>query len=251
MRFPERVAGEEQQMRIEWRKNNRLGAQHPEIVRLHWHRQNRLRLTGAPIESRQFATVNCVRIERIGHHVAVFLGRDRSPVAKRDLAFVATAADSNRAAFLLPAVKTIRKCIVRADVIQLGSRLIIPRAPRCSAVDRDNRALVRAEEDDVRIIWVDPDVLIIVAARRTAPAIPRLATVCRFPTDDAGRVNDLRIFWIKAHDRQIAAADAEARARIVGCSTPGFAAIFGTIKFRDGFRPDDVRLHDIARQSVN
>src|ERR1043166_7742789 len=93
-----------------------LSAQHPEIFRLHRHRQNILRLTSTAVESRQFSADDYVRIKRIGDDVTIFFGRDWLPIAKCDLAFIATALDSNRAAFLLPAVKSIRERIVRAHV---------------------------------------------------------------------------------------------------------------------------------------
>src|SRR5947207_15938567 len=51
--LPKRISGEEEQMRIERRKDNRLGTQHPEVFCLHRHRKYILRLTGAAIESRQ------------------------------------------------------------------------------------------------------------------------------------------------------------------------------------------------------
>ena len=143
--LPKRVSGEEEQMRIERRKDNRLGPQHPEVFCLHRHRKYILRLTGAAIESRQLTADDNVWIERIGNDVTVFLGRDRFPIAERDLALIAAAFDSDRTAFLLSAVKPIRKRVVGANVIQLRSRLVIPRAPALAAVHSDDRALVRTE----------------------------------------------------------------------------------------------------------
>src|SRR4029077_2672130 len=150
-RLPKRVSSEKKQMRIEWRKDNRLGPQHPEIFRLHRHRKNVLRLTGAPIESRQFTADDDVWIEWIGNDITIFLRRNRSPVAERNLAFVAATFDADRTAFLLTAVKPIRKRVVRAHVIQLRGRLVIPRAPALSAIHRDDRALVRAQQNGVGI----------------------------------------------------------------------------------------------------
>src|SRR5438045_2672530 len=144
-RSPERVAGEKQEFRIFRRKNYWFGPQHPEIFRFHRYRENVLRLTGASIEPRQFPANDDVRIERIGDDVTVLLSRDWLPVAERDLAFLTAALGSNRAAFLLPAVKPVRKRVVCADVIQLRRRLVIPRAPRCPAIHRDDRALIGAE----------------------------------------------------------------------------------------------------------
>ena len=80
-------------MRIERRKDNRLGPQHSEIFTLHRHRQNVLGLTGATIEPRQFAADDDVWIERIGNYITIFLGRNGSPITERDLAFVAAAFD--------------------------------------------------------------------------------------------------------------------------------------------------------------
>src|SRR5438067_5746018 len=93
--LPKRVSGEEEQMRIERRKDNRLGPQHPKVFCLHWHRQYVLRLTGAAIESRQLAANDHVWIERIGNDVAIFLGRHRPPITERDLALIAAAFDSD------------------------------------------------------------------------------------------------------------------------------------------------------------
>src|SRR5215831_13743261 len=103
--LPERVSSEEQPTRIERRKDDRLGPQHPEIFRLDRHRKNVSRLTGTTIESRQLPADDDVWIERISNDVTVFLCRDRSPVAECDLAFIAAAFDSDRTTFLLPAVK--------------------------------------------------------------------------------------------------------------------------------------------------
>src|SRR6266403_3954939 len=94
--LPKRVSSEEEQMRIERRKDNRLGPQYPEVFCLHRHRKYILRLTGAAIESRQLTADDNVWIERIGNDVTIFLGRDRLPIAERDFAFLAAALDSAR-----------------------------------------------------------------------------------------------------------------------------------------------------------
>src|SRR6476620_11418051 len=176
-RLPKRVSSEKKQMRIERRKNNRLGPQHPKIFRLHRHWKNVLRLTGATIESRQFPADDDVWIEWIGNDITIFLRCNRSPVAGRNRAVVAAAFDSDRTAFLLTAVKPIRKRVVRADMIQLRGRLVVPRAPALPAIHGDDRALVRAQQNDVGSIRIDPNILIIVAAGRAAPAVPGFAAV--------------------------------------------------------------------------
>src|SRR4029077_1413252 len=108
-RLPKRVSSKKKQMRIERRKDNWLGPQHPEIFRRYRYRKNVLRLTGATIEPRQFAADDNVWIERISNDITIFLRRNRSPVAKRNLALIAATFYSDRTAFLLTAVKSIRK----------------------------------------------------------------------------------------------------------------------------------------------
>src|SRR5438477_12752683 len=110
-------------------------------------------------------------------------------------------------------------------MIQLRRWLVIPRAPGLAAVHSDDRALIRTQKNDIGIIWIDPNVLIIVAAWRAAPALPCFAAVRRFPTNNARRVHDLWIFRIEPHHREIAAADSKPRPQIVGRAAPGFAAV--------------------------
>src|SRR2546421_1228140 len=99
------------------------------------------------------------------------------PLAKSYFAIVATTRDARRAALLLTTAQTIRKGVVSIYVIHLRGRLVVPTAPRLPAVDSDDCALVAAEQNNVRVIGIDPDVLIVVAARSTAKARPCLSTI--------------------------------------------------------------------------
>src|SRR5215472_12714462 len=72
--LPQGVGSKVENVRINWRKDNRLRAQHTEFLRAKWLGQDVLRLAGAPVIARQLATVDDVRIERIGDNVPVFLG---------------------------------------------------------------------------------------------------------------------------------------------------------------------------------
>src|SRR4026207_23549 len=105
------------------------------------------------------------------------------PFAERDHPVVAAARDAGRSALLLPAAHAIRKRIVRVDVIHLRRRLVVPGAPRLAAVDADDGALVTRHGDDVRVDRTDPCPLIVVAARRTAERLPRLAAILRVIAD--------------------------------------------------------------------
>ena len=214
-RLPKRITGKEKQVRIGRGKDNRLGAQHSKIRRLQRHRQNTLCLPGATVVARQFAAIDDVGIKRISHDVAILLGSNRVPIAKSDCAVIAAASDSDGAALLLAAIQSIGKRVVRTDVIKLRSRLVIPGAPALPAIDGHDRALIAAEQNDVWVFGIDPDVLVIVTARCAAPAVPCFAAIDRFPANDACGVNCSRIFRIEPNDRQLAAADSRSGTRII------------------------------------
>ncbi len=65
----------------------------------------------------------------------------------------------------------------RDGVIKLRSRLVVPGAPRLAAVHRDQRALIGDEKNDVGMVRINPQVLIIVAARCAPNTFPGPAAV--------------------------------------------------------------------------
>src|SRR5205807_7937922 len=100
--------------------------------------------------------------------VAVLLHADRVPVAVRDLAIVAPAVHAGGAALLLAAAHAVRERVVGVDVVELRGRLVVPGAPRHAAVQRDDGPLIGADEDRLRVVRIDPDAVIVIAARRAA-----------------------------------------------------------------------------------
>ncbi len=164
-------------MRVERRKDDWLGPYHAEVRSWDRDRHHVLPLRRAPVIARQFAAKDDVRIERIGHDVAILFGRHRMPIAKGDLAIVAAAGDANRAALLLSAAQAIGKGIVGVHVIELRRGLVVPGAPRLPAVDGNDGALVAGQDDRVGIVGIDPDVLVVVAAGSAAKASPGLASI--------------------------------------------------------------------------
>src|SRR6516225_8408821 len=196
----------------------------------HRDRRDVLHLPGRHVELRDFAppgAVDQVRIERIRGHVAVLDGPRRVPVAIGDAAVVAAAQDADRTAFLLPGADTVREGRSDADMIELCGRLVEPAGPGLAAIYGDDRTLIADERDDARVIGVDPQVLIVVAAGCTAQRLPALASVRRLHGDDAGAVHHIGIGRVHAQDRQVAAADAQRGAGVGGDARPALAAIVG------------------------
>ena len=95
-------------------------------------------------------------MQRVGRDVAVLLGADRVPFAERDLPVVAPTRNARRPALLLAAVHPVRETVVGADVIELRRGLVVPGAPRLTAVHGDHGALVAGEQDDPGVVGVDP-----------------------------------------------------------------------------------------------
>ena len=85
------------------------------------------------------------------------------------------------------------KPIVRGHVIKLCGRLVVPTAPGRSAVHTDYRALITRQRNNLSIVAINPNALIVVAARRTFPSHKSLPTVCRFPSRGILDVHDIRI----------------------------------------------------------
>ena len=130
------------------------------------------------------------------------------PVAKRDCAVIAAAVDANRAALLLSRADTVRKRIVGDRVIELRRGLVVPGTPCLAAIDSDDRALIAHQQNNVAVVGVDPEILVIVAARRSAKSGPRFAAVGRTHRDGTGHVNQVGILGINFRNGKVAAADA-------------------------------------------
>src|SRR5262249_18356099 len=176
------------------------------------------------------AAVEDVGIQGVRNHVAVFSGRRRMPLAHGHLAVIAAAGWVRRRAFLLSAAQPIGKSIVRIHVVHLRRGLVVPGTPALAAVHGDDGALVAGQKDGLRVIGIDPDVLIIIAAGGAAETRPRFSAVGGFPGYGADHVNDIGVLGIECGDGEIAAPDAARRARIGRGDRPGFAGVVTVVE---------------------
>ena len=92
---------------------------------------------------------------------------------------------------------------------------LYPVAPASSAIRGDHRALIGDGQDDLRVVRIDPDALVVVAAGRAADGAPRQPAVHRAPHHRRRGVDDLRIFGIDGDGGQVAAADARERPHVL------------------------------------
>ena len=230
-RFEQYVGREVERVRFERRKNNRQRARIAIFAAANGLRGNFRVLADILLCAREPVAIQNVRIERVDGDVAVLENSRQLPIAKRNFAVIAAALRRNGAAFLLRAVNPIRKTIVGGDVIELGGWLIVPTAPGRAAVHADDRALVGAERDDLRIFRADPDALVIVAARRAFEPHECFSAVRGLPRRSVRDINHVRIVRRDgdAHRARAAAADA-----VVGvCLFPGFSRIVRAIHSPD------------------
>ncbi len=182
-------------------------------------------------------------MQRVGRRVAVLLDADRMPVAKRDLAVVAAARDAGRARLLLSAVQPVRKAVVGRDVKHLRRGLVVPGAPRGAAVHRDRAALIRGDQHHVRVVRVDPDRVVVVAARRTLPRRERPPAVTRLVRGRVRRVDDVGVLRVDADVGEVVAA--APHARLVVHARPAGAGVVGPIDAADLARRGHPRVDAI------
>src|SRR5215470_14193613 len=89
----------------------------------------------------------------------------------------AASRSSDRSAVLLGSGGPVRKALVGGYVIKLCGRLVVPGAPGCGAVLADDGALIAAQDHSIRIVGVDPQLMIVVTARRALYCGPVLAGI--------------------------------------------------------------------------
>src|SRR5262249_23950339 len=125
-------------------------------------------------------------VQRVRHHVSIFLGSYRMPFTHRYFAIVAAAGNARRTAFLLAAAEPVRKSVISIHVIHLRGRLVVPGTPAFAAIYRHDGALVTHDDEGLRIVGVDPQILVVITARCAAEARPCLAAIGRLPRHRAG-----------------------------------------------------------------
>ena len=139
------------------------------------------------------------RIQRVRRNVAIFVpGVHRPPIMEIQRTVPAAAWSRRRTAVLLRTVHPVRKLVIRHHVIELRRWLVVPGAPRLTAVARHDRALVAAENHPPRLIGINPKLVIVVSARRTLERRECLSSVARLVGRGVRDIHSVRIFGIHA-----------------------------------------------------
>src|SRR5262249_17024065 len=124
---------------------------------------------------------------------------NRVPVAESYSPVVTAAGDGNSATILLGTVDSIWELVVGNDVIELRGWLVVPGSPAVASIYTDDRSLVAAGDHALRIGGIDPECVIVVAARRTFNRLPALSGILAAIKRDIGQVNNVGILRIHGH----------------------------------------------------
>ncbi len=265
--FEKHIRREVKDVGINRREHQRLGAVGSIFRAAQRNRCDVLHLASRPVVLCNLAAaapINKIGIERIRRDVAILDHTHGMPVAVRDPAIISPAGDANGTAFLLPGADAIGKSVVRRNVIELRCRLVVPGTPGCAAVHRDDGALIADQQNDVAVVGIDPQILIIVAAGRSAKAGPGFAAIGRAHGHGAGNVDEVGIFRIYFGNRKISTTDAAGGTCVRRDLGPGFAGVVGAINaefvrscgngcvkaVRIAGRDRDINLSKIFRQAI-
>src|SRR5437764_15248989 len=108
---------------------------------------------------------------------------------------MATAARSRRSpAVLLRAINPVGKPVVRSHVIELSGGLVVPTAPSLATIARDYRALIISQNHALRLVGINPQLMIIVATGLTLQHRERLSTIARTIQPGVRHIDRVRIF---------------------------------------------------------
>ena len=143
---------------------------------------------------------------------------------------------ADRAAILLRARHPVGKAIIGGDVIYLCGRLVVPTAPRLRAILCDDCALIASENHPVRIIRVNPELMIVVAAGRALNRRPGFARVGRAIERSVRDVDRVRV--LRVNDRLAEVPAAAPYARVVRDERPSLARVVRAVESA-GLRVND------------
>src|SRR5271156_1456945 len=135
--------------------------------------------------------------------------------------------NADSAAVLLGARGPVRKAIIGGDVVELRGRLVVPRAPCGRAVFGDNGALIAGENHAFRVAGINPELVIIIAARRASDGRPILAAISGPVERSVRNVNRFRISRVHSYIAEVPAAAPDAF--LVRHFVPGSTGVVRTI----------------------
>ena len=163
-----------------------------------------------------------------GDVAALTPGAGVSPVPEADaVAATAPAQDPARARVLLGAVQLVGEAVVGDHVVELGRGLVVPRAPAAAAVHAHDHALVGRQDHVARVRGVDPQLVVVVPARRALEALEGGAGVLGAVHARVHDVDDVGVGRVDGHAAEIPAPVPDAVLAVR--ELPGRAGVVGAV----------------------
>src|SRR5205085_2977447 len=106
---------------------------------------------------------------------------------------------------------------------ELRGRLVVPTAPSAPAVDAQGCALIACEQDDLRVLRVDPDGVIVVAAGRAFEGVISHTAIGRTIRRGVAGIDNVFVARVNFHFSEVAPTSPDAHLRVD--ARPTFARI--------------------------
>src|SRR5664279_2536748 len=169
-----------------------------------------------------------IGITGVGREPSAFASADHKPVTRGNQPVIGSTHDRRAAAVLLRAVNVIGEPVVGDYVIELPDRLVVPGGPRLAVVETDGCALIGANYHARSVLGIDPELVVVVAARRAAHDGDGLAGILRAIERDIRNVDHVGIAGVDGYPVEIPSPAGEAS--IVVGERPRVAAIVRAIE---------------------
>ena len=90
-------------------------------------------------------------------------------------------------------------------MIELRGRLVVPGTPCLPTVYRNGRALIHRQSDDLRILRINPNVVIVVSSRRSLNSGKAQAAIGGTISGNISDVDPIFVLWIDPYAGKIVA----------------------------------------------